>query len=142
MKVIRDSIQARYDAAFGESGTVEEFMTQFDNALFTPPDVTVDPLASTWVRFTVLFGQATQAEISPAKRRHRHLGNIMVQIFTPIDLGDKRAYEMGDKIIEHFRGVTVAGVTYNSPYYTSVGLDGPWWRVALTCPFFADVIPS
>jgi hypothetical protein len=105
--------------------------TQYDNAPFTPPTGTA------WARVVVLQGQSDVAELGH-KKRYRTPGVLSVSIYSPLEAGDGDALALVDPVFEYFRGLSSNGVAMLVPSHANLGRDGPYWHVALSCPFYVD----
>lgn len=108
--------------------------TAFDNAPFTRPD------NSQWARLSIQAGERIQQDFGSSTKRFRNTGMMTVQIFVPLEKGDKAALEAADFVDGVFRSVTDAGVVFRSPFITPVGRIEKEWQVNVTCPFYADII--
>lgn len=132
-KQLHNTIRARFKALVADA--IEGGLpTQYDNdGAFEKPD------DSRWCRFTVLLGDSFQSELGSA-RTTRTAGVAIAQVFVPVGQGDAEALDVADGIEPHFRQVTADGVVWKTPRTKTVGRDGAWWQVNVTCPFHADAI--
>ena len=120
------SIRTRFDSQIAQALGIP---TQYDNQEYEPSGPTI-----TWIRFTILPGFSQQVE----NRRFRYPGIAIAQIMTPVEAGDGFARKTADKIQTAFRAVNADGVTYRTPYETTVGRTDEWWQLNVTIPYFYD----
>jgi len=143
------SIEAKTNAvrsAFNTNITVAESIdTAWDNAPFTPPSD-----GSLWCRASVLFGQSFQPTCGSAKHT-RFPGILAVQVFSPLEVGDKDALALADTIRGVFNLVTISEVVYGVVSIDRMGRDsgssrqagtGKWYQVNVFCPFYFDEFGS
>ncbi len=130
---IANTIRSRFKTLIAE---VQSLPIQYDNQDFKIPDNRL------WARCNIKFGESRQVSIGggASGNRFRHVGLLMVQLFQPLDRGDKAALALADGIAGTFRGVTVSGVTFRTPSVQNVGRVNGWWQVNVDCPFCADQI--
>ena len=107
--------------------------TQYDNdgAFEKPTD------NSTWVRFSVMFGDSTQTTLG-SQREFRTPGIAHAAIHAPLGLGDKAALEVADAINAAFRSITVSGIVFTTPRAPQHQRDGAAWVLIVQCPFHVD----
>lgn len=107
----------------------------YDNAPGDPPDGEAE-----WIRFTILWGNASQTEFG-GHTAHRDVALAVAQIFVPAGKGDGRSAEIADAIVPKFRAISIGeGVTFRTPYLTTVGRTGQYWQVNVSCPFFMRTV--
>jgi len=91
-----------------------------------------------WVALSILPGSSFVDEVGQATSAAGHRGGVvMVRIFTTLNEGVVTAITYGDQVEALFRRKTLAGVYFDEPYTTVVGLDGAWHQINVTCPFWA-----
>lgn len=113
--------------------TVLPGLILYDNAPFTP-----DP-NSIWSSLTFSPGLDAIVEGGdPHRTRVTGQGNVM--IFLPINEGDQAALSVADTIVDAFRSISEAGITYRTPFVRPIGRAGPWWQVNVTLPFYSDFV--
>jgi len=122
-----------------------EFNTQFsalsptydiawENVDFTPAD------GEPWVRLTINEGEAFIGAIGGGKNTYRHPGTVIVQVFTPTNIGYGKARSIADDVASIFRGKRISGVRFlSAPYINRVGPDGDWYQLNVICPFEYDL---
>jgi len=116
--------------------TPESVTTLYDNDPQQPPE---DGL---WVRWSVRPGESIRVENGGAPNTHRYRtpGIAVAQVFFPLQEGENIQLALIDVIVPAFRGVTAAGVTYQTPRVQQIGKDGRWWQINVVVNFYADVI--
>jgi len=91
-----------------------------------------------WIRFSIRPGESRQVSLG-ANSRFRTPGVAIAQIFVPLGLGDKTAWEVADAISSAFRATTVNNsVRFYTPYVSYQGRSGKEWQINVICPFYAD----
>lgn len=116
--------------------------TQHDNqgALYQGGTAVAKP-SGLWCRATILEGQTTQASIgSPGANRERTRGVLVVQLFAPVDTGDKAVRDAAQVVRAAFKRITADGVVWQTPSRGEPRRDGGWWALTVSCPFYADTI--
>lgn len=113
--------------------------TAWPNAKFEVPDPTAK-LTQQWCRVSVVPVSSVQvATGGPGGNRYRHSGILVVQIFTPPDVGDGRGLSLAASISSRFRSGTHDEVVYTTPQPpVPVGIVQGWYQHNLNCPFYAD----
>jgi hypothetical protein len=110
----------------------------YPNDKFTPP-----PKAS-WVRLVIQAGDSAQIELGGEKNTHRHPGLVILQVFTPLEWGDKTALDYADQLAALFRRKTVSftggSIVFRSPTVREVGPDAAYFQVNVSVPFVRDVL--
>jgi hypothetical protein len=113
----------------------------YDNAPRPVPD-TVPPSVTSWVRFSVLTGDVTQATVGGTGQRiFRTIGMAQVDLFYGLDEGEEFMLLAADLCIAQFRGISIGppSITFTPAPSLSAGTrDGPWWKRSVTIPFRAD----
>lgn len=114
--------------------TPNSLPTHYDNDLsFTQPDNDI------WARLTLLGAEARLLEIGQSKRT-RHHGLMVINIFTPLGMGDVRILQLGDLIEAAFGSKVIDGVTYRAVTVVPIGRDEKWWVGTVDAPFHADAL--
>ena len=70
---------------------------QFDNVKFNKPN------DSKWVTITITTGSSTQITLGSDSPLNRHVGTIIVQVFTQAGVGSKQAKELARDVANIFR---------------------------------------
>ena len=96
-----------------------------------------------FIELDVIFGNGDQVSIgSINNRKHRYVGVIMFNIFTPLGMGEGRAMQINDIIAGIFRSRTFDGITCRVPSPNSgrkiMHEKGNYWTITTSCPFYAD----
>lgn len=114
------------------------------NREFTPPS------KASWIAVTLQSGDAAQIEFgSPGGVVHRHPGNLVVQVFTPANWGDKTALDLADQVAALFRRQRVSfedddgkhgSIVFRSPAVRTIGVDGAFFQVNVSVPFVRDYL--
>jgi len=127
-----NAVNSRFKTQVADTQSVA---TIYDNFPGDPPVDTI------WVRWSVRQAVASQVSFSGASSgRFRHPGLAIAQIFVPVDSGTQDGIQLADIIKAAFRAVTVASVTYQTPYFTQVGVTDGWWQMNVSCPFYFDEV--
>lgn len=104
----------------------------FGNEAFDPP-------TTAWVRLVVRHTAGQQDTLGPeGGRRFRRLGNIIAQVFVPIDTGEQDADAYGREITGIFEGTSFDGVSCQAADYQEIGPDGKWFQANITVPLWAE----
>lgn len=109
------------------------------NASFETPEPAAKS-SQRWVRVNIdMVGSNGVGLGGPNSRRFRIFGLLIVQVFTPPDVGDAAGATLADGIASKFRGVSADGVHYTTPSVNVVGLVEGWYAINVNCPFYADL---
>lgn len=120
-------------AAFIDEWGSETIVVE-DNAAAKPTDQVA------WIRFQVLGTDARVAGIGGPQTRYRHDGDVVIEIFGPLNKGPGRVLELADKASALLRGLQVGGITFWAPRLIRVAPDRAWYRRNLICPFQRDEV--
>lgn len=118
-----------------ETQWASETPVAWPNVEFKPPE------EDAWVRFTIVNADARQASFGDATNFHRHPGMVMVQVFTPVNRGDKEALQLADQVANIFRNWYSSGSRIRfqiTPTVKPVGVDRNWFQVNVSCPYIRD----
>lgn len=132
--------QGEFEALAGvfETGWANQTPIAWENLDFSPPD----PMSS-WVRFSVLSGEAFYASIgAPGNNVIRHPGLIVVQVFVPLNAGALLTLDLADDAAGIFRDYRSGGVRCSPPWVTTIrpsARDG-WHQVNVNIPFVRDEV--
>ena len=127
-ETLHNIIRTRFKTQVVDEGTLK---VHYDNAPFEEPDGVI------WTRLTIHHSTRQQVEIGKTKR-FRVYGQMIAQLFEPVEGGDQGASQLADTINDAFISVTDTGVTFQTPFIDRVGRDGKWYQVNVVCPFYAD----
>lgn len=107
----------------------------YPNVEFRPPQGDVS-----WIRLTIQDGDSFQASMGAAANIYRHPGAIIVNIFTPLNQGDKLALQYADSISAIFRSWqdNGSGIRCGAPQVRQLGPDDKWYHVTVSVPFERD----
>lgn len=128
----REAIGALFKATWPTNTPVA-----WPNRKFTPPN-------GNWVRLTVLAGDSFQLTIGSGLNWFRHAGIVVVQCFTPLDIGDYEGRRLADIAAGIFRrqniegAVGIEGLQFKTPQVRVVGPDGSWFQVNCETEFYRD----
>jgi|TARA_Y100000114_G_C11565104_1_gene233645 hypothetical protein len=116
---------------------------QFENVPFKKPD------NNTYIAMFILNGSAEQIDMSGSATtdKHRHIGNIIIQIFVPADTGTNTARSYADSLATIFRAVQFSAgssgtILCRTPTITRVGVSEGILQTNLDIPFQRDVTYS
>jgi len=101
----------------------------WENIAFTAPN------KSPWVRLNVLNGSSAYRAINGLKR---HLGLIIVQVFTPINTGTNAGREYADTVAQIFGEKKFSDVLCDVASIATIGTDSVWHQVNVTIPYWRD----
>jgi len=111
------------------------------NRDFTPPQ------RAAWLAVSIQSGDAAQLELGQSAT-HRHPGIATVQVFVPVNWGDKTALDIADEVAALFRRQRVnleddqsrvlGTVVFRSPAVRTIGVDGAFFQVNVSVPFVRD----
>lgn len=105
-----------------------------DNAAMKPTD------QRPWIRFQVLGTDARVATIGGPQTRYRHDGDVVIEIFAPLNTGPGRVLTLADQASSYLRGLRVEGITFWAPRLIRTGPNSAWHRRNLICPFQRDEV--
>lgn len=93
-----------------------------DNEDFVPPDDEV------WAVMTVIPGSPRLAGIGgdPSSRRWRVVGQLVIQLFTPLKTGVVVAEELVGSVQTKFQGRTIGNVIFREVALIRLGESGAW----------------
>ncbi len=92
-----------------------------------------------WVRLSVHESLATSLEINPASRV-RIEGDLQLQIFVELGVGQNGLRELADLAIPIFEGRQFSGVSVWEGMYFPVGKTEGWFQANVSWPFYYDRI--
>ena len=130
----KNDILELFKDAWDPTGYVAQYTNVAEEK--APPDVD-EP----WARATVGFtnGDARSIGGISGKARYENTGTLTIQIFTPVGDGGVRAYDLGQQLVDAYRGAsTENGVTFTSVGMREAGVDGSWFQVNVTATFTYD----
>jgi len=109
---------------------------KFENVPFEQP-------ATSWVQFDILPGRGAQVTLGGSQAIHRYGGVIQITINTVEKAGTNAARILADVIEPIFRQVQFSSgnsgtIHTQTPYLTSLGVAGGWYRLVVSVPYFRD----
>lgn len=127
-----------------------EFATEFGSAepgvaiayANGPPLAAQNPKADFWCRFEVIDGPARLPEINSDTSEAR--GEVVVQLFGPLQLGTGRLNELADVVRNIFQGQNIGAARCQASEVISLGhlgSEGPWWQINVSTRFTFDSTP-
>lgn len=93
-----------------------------------------------WIRFQVLGSDARVASIGGPQTRYRHDGDVVIEIFAPLNAGPGRVLQLADEASAYLRGLQIDGITFWAPRLVRVAENTSWHRRNLICPFQRDEV--
>lgn len=125
------AIRKRFETQWGSTTTV-----QYPNKKFSKPD------NASWVRLNIVQAASAWASMGdPGNNTERNFGQVSVQIFVPVDIGEGDAVELADQVRDVFRDYrdATSGVRFLvPPYARQIGDDGIWYQINVVAPFQFD----
>lgn len=94
----------------------------------------------TWAHFSIVLGESMPVEHAGTALTYRTSGIAFALLFFPVETGEENGLRVGDQVADHFRAVSVSGVTFKTPLVRGMQRQGPWWRVDVRAPFFWNEI--
>lgn len=128
-------VNDRFASLFGASDPAVEILW---------PNMDGEPnTQQSWVKPFMLPGKSRLASIGKATRRWRNPGIFIVQVFSPIGVGEEVGLAIADSVVTAMRGITLSGVRLKESSVTRVGADGQWFQHNVTTPYeYDDAITS
>ena len=146
-EALANAIRARFD---GLAAQPLELPTVYSNLKGAADSDGLDgisdpPSDGPWAVVTILDGESNQVELSTgvtgAGPRTRTIGRMIVNVYTPIDTGDRTARQLCDWIKLAFKQISANGITWRTPAVLDIGrAHQSWWQFNVSCPFYADEI--
>lgn len=125
-----DDLASAFNSAWGD-----DIRVAWPNIIFEPrPD-------ESWVRFTVITGEAQQVTTGcPGANVVRYQGIVDIQVFTPRGGGTATANAMADKAIAIFDTLDIAGYHFNRGYKVNVAGNSKdtFFQMNVRIPFQRD----
>ena len=91
-----------------------------------------------WCRITIAPGDSFNASLG--SNCERHIGLVVVQVFSKQWTGSSTTRERADEIATLFRGVVDGEVTYRTAMLTRVGHSQDFYQMNITVPYQQDSI--
>lgn len=89
-----------------------------------------------WVRFIMRNEDGEQLSMGASGSRHfERNGRVLVQIFTPINVGTSAADTLAENARTILEGKTISGVHIYDVTTREVGVEGKWFYVLVEAPF-------
>jgi hypothetical protein len=121
-------------------------ITQYPNETFVKPG-DVDPRTNTkvpmqiWARFTVDCGEEKQMDIGSEVKTFRTPGELIIQLFAPLNTGTFTIRGSAKSIADMFRNWYGNTVTCRESSIQDIGSDGfGWYQINVRIPFKTDVL--
>jgi len=131
----RSDIAAAIGSRFATSFASDVDGTVFDNKGGEPPVNLAD--SEVFMTCNILWGENRKTEVG-ATSRYRQVGNVVVNIYTKLNIGDGLALSKVDAVVAAFRTVTVSGLVFQTPSPGTGMKAGGYYKIAVSCPFYAD----
>lgn len=96
------------------------------------------PTNAPWARLLIRPRASAVVSVGAPIIRHRHVGSVIVEIFTPDGNGDGRAKELGDLACDILRGRQENGVVVWNARAIPLGVQDGWVRVNVIAPYQRD----
>ena len=129
-----NAIRARFNTQWASATPIA-----WPNVKFTPHT------DEAWVRFLIQDIDSAQVSFGDPLNnndRYRHIGRVLIQIFTLKGQGDKEARELADTATGIFRKWSDAGsgVLFRlAPFVRDIqNEEAKWFQVNVECPFLRD----
>jgi hypothetical protein len=116
------------------------FILDFPHMEIIWPNMKGKSNGNSWVRFTIITGTGNQKSTGSEKNLHRHTGILIVEIFIPLNQGDKEGLDIADKIQSYFIGFQSGGLVCRTPSLDQVGQSENWFKLNVNVPFFRDAL--
>lgn len=91
-----------------------------------------------WARMTVRSTGARVASIGGPVQRHRHDGDIILEVWVPEGIGTGKAKELADLGCGIIRGKEEGGITVWSARAIPLGVRDGWYRINVIGSFSRD----
>lgn len=97
------------------------------------------PANGSWARFRILDGDSNQLTIGATTNSHRHVGVIVVSLFTELGKGDATIIALADIVADGFRNWIGSYSHCRQPSIKEIGPDGQgWYQINVSIPFSRD----
>ena len=123
-------LRTRYNAGWTPPST------EFINEKFTKPNPPV-----LWARFNLAFGDEIQMDIGSELKTFRTHGEIIIQLFAPMDQGIIDISSKADTVATVFRNWCGVTVTCREATIKPIGNDAfGWYQMNVIIPFKIDTL--
>lgn len=110
----------------------------FDNRPFVEPSP-----KSHWVRVVVREAAGIRTDLDATAPRIRNPGVVIVQVFTPKNIGSRKARELASSVADYLEVRTVSGILFRAAEVRAIGeVEKEYWQVNVTVPFHWNRIAS
>lgn len=148
MNVIQahDAVRKFYQVQVVGGNPSVAFDTQRDNEpLIDSSGARIDRTQKPWATMSFRITESNQVQVgSLGANTHRHIGLVIMQVFTPVDKGDSDTWSIAKFIADKFRSAIVTGtggsVRFSTPTFRVVGRSDSWWQINVICPYHFDEI--
>jgi hypothetical protein len=123
------------------TATYLELRKRYSTA-WTPPSTEypnekfVTPTNAIWARFTIIDGEERQIDIGARQKTFRTPGQLVIQMFAPIDQGITDVLEKADSLADLFRNWRGLVVKCKEVSVEKIGNDGEGWYQVNTTVFY------
>jgi hypothetical protein len=97
----------------------------WDNVEYVPT------IGQSYVILNVLPGEDQSSTV----QSYKQIGLVIIQIFTPVDVGTAVARGYADTLAGIFRRVTQSGINFRMPTFTQVGERDSWYQINVSIPY-------
>lgn len=101
-------------------------------------DAALDAKSASWARLTILHSSGEQTTLAGnvGNARFGRTGVIIVQCFSPLGIGLKRAYNEAETVLAAFEGKRTADdVWFRNCRIEEVGESGAWYQINVVVEF-------
>lgn len=136
MTTLTEARNAIYNRFIGQWGSTTQFT--FDNEAFDTNDIAVD---ESYIRVVVRTSVGPQQTLGPVNSRiFRRTAQIIMQVFTPTDVGTASADSLGQQARAVFEGASFDGIDCFNAIVNEIGPDGAYYQMNVTVDFRYDEI--
>lgn len=123
-----NELRSRFSSAWGSTTPVDWPNVEFDV-----------PTSGSWVRFRILDGASRQTTIGGSTNNHRHLGVLVISVFSELGKGDATSLSLVDTVAGIFRNWKGTNITCRQPAIRNIGPDGyGWYQTNVEISFIRD----
>lgn len=90
-----------------------------------------------FVRFSIDWDGAKQANLD-TNPFHRKFGQAVFQVFSPVNVGSKKAYAITDYLINNLGYKDLGGLHLQTPMPGKAVTRNGWYSIELRVPFYSD----
>ena len=119
VSTIHTEIRTKFITVWTDQTTIA-----FPNSEFNPPNLDTGE----WCRLTIVDGEQRQLNIGAATNTFRDTGQIIVQVFTPLNTGETRGLVLGDTIADAFRNHSGTQLRCREAKVKGIGITDDGWN--------------